>query len=264
MAEQLIRQAKMVGAGLVGALVGGAAVLVLMPRAPASAPVQTSAGLFAPPPARSSAVGAPLVAELPMRSVPAASPAPILSADFRTDDSAGASPAPSSAAPGKAASRASAASGAAPKLIATGSDDVSASASGAAVASAASSHGSAPQAAAGRSSARAKPSAAKDPLAASVAATVRYGSADRAELMGRAAGPIYNFGAVGEKGDPIAAAVQQVDAAQQQMQSAPGVSAADQTALTQQVGQVHNVAYQAEQAVQAATPATTPAPAAGQ
>jgi hypothetical protein len=83
-----------------------------------------------------------------------------------------------------------------------------------------------------------KPAAAKNEGA--IAAEVRYGVNSRAELMGRAVGPVYNFegsGAAGGRSARLAAeltqpagAIRQVDAAQAQI-DASALDPADKAAI---------------------------------
>ncbi len=92
----------------------------------------------------------------------------------------------------------------------------------------------------------------------SVAAIVHYGSSDRSQMMERGAGPVYNFGSLGERADPIAGAIQQLGAVQQQVQAAD-VPADQKASVGAAIDQADAVAYQAAQAAaQAAVPAAAP------
>jgi hypothetical protein len=187
------------------------------------APVDADSGLRAP---TRSAVPAATGAA-------ASSPAPLLSEEAREESPA--------AAGVTAANRASAASGgSAAKADDPAAAGANSAAAGLAVGSnldAGSSASSSASVAASSTSVAASPkSAAKKPFAApkldlsknqgSVASTVHYGVSDRHELMGRAAGPVYNFagkGAGQAQSGQVAAgslgasgAIRQVDAAQKQ------------------------------------------------
>jgi hypothetical protein len=88
-----------------------------------------------------------------------------------------------------------------------------------------------------------------------VASTVHYGVSSRAELMGRAAGPVYNFSgkSVGQaQGGQVAAdnagptgALQQVDAAQKQIDASDGVPADQKAKIDENLNQVRQTAVSA-------------------
>jgi len=262
MDQQGKAQIQAVGAGLLGfGLVVGLGSYFVVPHglsAPASMAARGSAPLFAPVPTRSVDAGAPAAGVADSAAAPASSPAPLLSDEFRPDPAPAAAIAAANSATGSAASAptsvaaANGSASAAPRLIATAPLGISASGAQSGAASTPAGKTAAPSAA----SASAAP-AAKSAGAASrgvvAAAVVHYGVSDRAQLMERGAGPVYNFGALGEKGDPIAGAVRQVDAAQRQFNGVSGASDSDKAAIQQDVDQVHEVAYQADQAVQQAT-----------
>jgi hypothetical protein len=170
----------------------------------------------------------------------AASPAPVLPADAVGSQNAAALPAPS-AAPKDASAAIPAAN-----LVAGAHLDSSGSASSSASAAAA-----AP---------KLKTAPARKPFLApkldlsksqgTVASTVHYGVSTRTELMGRAAGPVYNFsGNAGAKqGGQVAAdnasasgALQQVDAAQKKL-DASDVPDADKAKFDRDLNQIRQTA----------------------
>jgi len=176
---------------------------------------------------------------------PAASPLPVLPADAARGEAAVAAAAPAGAAAASAPS-------ASPARLAAGAHvDMSGSASSSASASASSPAAKNERAAAAKPAPVAKRFLAKDADAA-VASTIHYGVSGRSELMGRAAGPVYNFsGGAAKSGGQVAAdnaaaagALQQVDAAEKQIDSS------DMT--DEQKAQLHR---QIEQARSAAAPA---------
>ncbi|NNN05535.1 MAG: hypothetical protein HKL90_06510 [Elusimicrobia bacterium] len=247
-------QVQAVAAGLLGfGLVVGVGAYFVVPRGEAPASAVVSGSVFAAPASRVAELPVPAPATFTARA-PSGSPAPLLSDEFRPGPEAAPQPqgpaAPTvarAAAPAAVSGAVEAArSEAAVHLIATGPADVSGGAGSSY--SVPTAPGAAPSGAA-KSALTAK--AVRVRSVAAVGAVVHYGSSDRSQLMERAAGPVYNFGALGERGDPIAGALHQVDAVQQQVQAAPGVSAADMAALNQGVSQVHAVAYQAGAAAQA-------------
>ncbi|MFI5347510.1 MAG: hypothetical protein ACHQ51_14140, partial [Elusimicrobiota bacterium] len=82
----------------------------------------------------------------------------------------------------------------------------------------------------------------------SLASSVHYGVNDRAELMGRAAGPVYNFAGrdVGQKAAPTPSAagpMDQVDAAQKQIDDS-SLSDADKATINATLGKVRATAAQ--------------------
>jgi len=231
---------------------GGAAV-----KAPVIAYAPVDADTGAPAPIHS-ANASLLGASLGAAGSAASSPAPLLPDEAR-DNAAAVVPA-NAAGTGIAAKAAMTA--AAPKLVA---QQIESSAS-------ASSSAALPAAAA----AKPKPSLAKKTFVAPkldlsknqgiVASTVHYGVSDRAELMGRAAGPVYNFTGksggqaqsdqvvpnagqaqttqVAADGQSSAAVVQQVDAAKQKLDAAD-VPADQKAALDQNLSQARQAAASA-------------------
>lgn len=248
MTENGKAQIEAVGAGLIGfVVVVGAGALFMFSRggsavkAPPSsyAPVNSISGLSAPEhsalPARS---GAPMGEAGAVASSPAPLlPAPLLPAGARDAAAPAAAPAPSAAAPADAGRSAFAR-----KLVVTTHLDGSSSAHSSAKATVA----SAPAA-----SAKPKPIVPKKAFVTpkldltnvpSLAATVHYGVSGRSELMGRAAGPVYNFSgrnaAKGQAPAPgVSGALSKVEAAQQQVDDSP-LTDSDKAAINANLGKV--------------------------
>lgn len=252
-------QVQAVSAGLLGfGLVVGVGAFFVVPRLTSSVPAPrvATASVFAVPPSRTAELPIPAPIRAPV-SAAVGSPAPLLADEFRPESQTAPQAAQVSAAPASGRGAGAASAGAveaaraeaAVHLSATGQTEVSGGAgSSYAVPSGPSAAAvGAPKSAVAAAKVRSRNVAAVD------VAVVHYGSSDRSQLMSRAAGPVYNFGALGARGDPIAGALQQVDAAQQQVQAAPDLSAADKAALNQGVDQIHSVAYQAGSAAAQAT-----------
>jgi hypothetical protein len=246
MSEQGKTQIQTLGAGFIGFVgVVGLGSLVIMHHGTAPA---ASAVAYAPVDAASAlAVPAATIRANPALSgaptgqsgaVPS-SPAPLLSAD----DRAAVPDAPPSAAP--AATATAGVPAAAPKLVVGQHLDAASSASSSAQASA-STAAPAPK----------KLVPAKKPFFApkldltknqgTIASTVHYGVSDRSELMGRAAGPVYNFSGKGAGGQGAAVAagsmdangaMQAVNAAQAQV-DASAANGAQKAQLDQNLNQV--------------------------
>lgn len=242
MADHGKAQIQALGAGLVGfvVVVGAGAALMLHHggspiKAPASsyAPVEEASALPAPAAAaKTERAGVPPA----MSALAPSSPAPLLPASERAAN-AEASAAAASAAPGRAAPAPSFSR----KLVVTRHLDGTASAASSAKASVA----DAP--------AKSERRPEKKPFIAprldlsktqsALASGVHYGVSSRAELMGRAAGPVYNFS--GKKGQAQqipqspspAGAVQQVDDVQRQVDDSP-LDDSDKAALKANLGQV--------------------------
>ncbi len=252
-------QVRAVSAGLLGfGLVLGVGAFLVVPRSTSSsaAPRVASASVFATPTSRTAELPIPAPIRAPISAV-VGSPAPLLADEFRPESPTAPQTAQVSAAPASVRGAGPASAGAveaaraeaAVHLIATGPADVS----GGAGSSYAEPSGPSAAAVGATKPAVATAKVRSRNVAAVDVVVVHYGSSDRSQLMERAAGPVYNFGALGERGDPIAGALRQVDAAQQQVQAAPDVSAADKAALNQGVDQIHSVAYQAGSAAAQAT-----------
>jgi hypothetical protein len=234
-------QIEAIGAGLIGfVVVVGAGALFMFHhggavKAPASAyaPINETSGLSAPSPSvRPASAGAPMGES----GAVASSPAPILPASERTAAPAAApapvaAVAPAVAAAGSAYSR---------KLVVTQHLDGTSSA-----------HSSAKAVVASAPAARAKPRAPNKPFLApkldltnvpSLAATVHYGVSGRSELMGRAAGPVYNFSGRDAAKSALqapssAGTLSKVEAAQQQVDNAP-LADSDKQAINANLNQV--------------------------
>lgn len=228
MTENGKAQIEAIGAGLVGfVVVVGVGVLFLMPRGGASvkappssyAPVNVTAGLSAPDhSATPDRAGAPMG----MTGTAASSPAPLLPESERA--AAPAETASAAAAPAAAAPAAAAQSSFARKLVVTQHLDGTSSAHSSAKASVASASPS-PAKALPKKKVFLTPKLDLTNIP-SLAATVHYGVSGRSELMGRAAGPVYNFSgrnaAKGQASAPTAAgALSKVDAAQDQIDNSP-------------------------------------------
>lgn len=234
-------QFQTLGAGVLAfAVVVGLGSLVLLHHGGAAVAAPVSA--YAPVDA-ASAFAVPARAVRPASDPAASSPAPLLTDEERPADAA--APA-ASVAPG--ASTPVTTPAAAPKLVVSRHLDVSSSAGS--------------SAAAGSTPPKPKLAAAKKAFVApkldlsksqgTVASTVHYGVASRSELMGRAAGPVYNFAgkAAGQQKAEVAAgsmapdvaagtagALQQVDKAQKQLDSS-NVAPEDKAKLDQNLNQV--------------------------
>jgi hypothetical protein len=239
------------GAGLLGfvAIVGLGSLVILhhggaAVKAPAAAyaPVDAYPGAAAPArAARPSLAAAPLGAS----GSAVSSPAPLLSDDARV--SAGpaiANPAASGAAPNAPETSA------APKLVAGRHLDGSSSASSSASASSSEANPKSSRALARKPFAAPKLDLSKNQ--GTIASTVHYGVSSRAELMGRAAGPVYNFSGKGagqqsgqvaadNAGPTTADALQRVDAAQKQIE-ASDASAEDKAKINKDLNQVRETA----------------------
>lgn len=215
MSEQAKVDLKTYGAGLLGFIVVvGLGAALILPRggaakAPVSsyAPVDAAADMPKPLPMRASAdAGAPLAS--PAAVAPASSPLPVMP----RDEAPAASPAPVSATAGTTTAARTA------KLNPTGHLDSSSSARSSASASTAAP--AAPKTAAAKKTFVAPKLDLSKSTGGSIAATVHYGVSNRAELMGRAAGPVYNFagkgGAAGapQQGNLSGSAMEQVSAVQ--------------------------------------------------
>ncbi|MFI5361738.1 MAG: hypothetical protein ACHQ49_07190 [Elusimicrobiota bacterium] len=208
----------------------------------AYAPVDADSGMPSP------ALSAP--SSLPRSALGAsasASPAPLLSDDARDEN-----PGAPGAAPGAAATATASggtASGAAPKLAVDQHLDTSGSASSSASASASADAPAAKTTVAAAKKRFLAPKLDNAKNQGTIAASVHYGVNSRAELMGRAAGPVYNFS--GKGGGPsaggqvaaansapnTAAALQQVDAAQKQL-DASDASPSDKARLDADINKV--------------------------
>ena len=232
-----------VAAGLLGFVgIVGLGSLVIMhhggaaPKAPVAFYSPVNADPAAPAPLR--AAGTSSLAA----SAAASSPAPMPPSEAVRNETAAAAVSAPSAAPQDAPAAAPGAKlVAGAKLASAGSASSSASAS---VAAAAPALKAAP--------ARKPFSAPKLDLtktSGAVASTVHYGVSGRSELMGRAAGPVYNFsGNAGAKGGQVAAdnasasgALQQVDAVQKQV-DASDVPDAEKAKLDKDLNQVRQTA----------------------
>jgi hypothetical protein len=178
------------------------------------------------------------------------SPVPLLPAEAARDD-ASAVAAAGVAAPGAAQPSAAPALPAA-KLAAAARVDMSGSASTSASATAVTAAPKLKNAPARKPYLAPKLDLAKN--AGGVASTVHYGVSDRSELMGRAAGPVYNFSGGGAKqgarvaADNMAAsgALQQVDAAEKQLDASDAPDA-DKAKLHRDLDRVRATAAQSSQ-----------------
>lgn len=236
--------------GIVG--LGSLAIMHHGGASPAKAPMSVysavDADSGAPAPLRSARPApGPAVAASGMSS-----PLPVLPAEATRDASAAAAAAPGVSAGSAAAPAASATT---PKLAARAVSDMSGSASSSASASV-NAVAAAP---------KLKPAPARKPFlppkldlpknVGSVASSVHYGVSGRSELMGRAAGPVYNFsGGAAKDGGQVAAdnatasgAMRQVDAAERQFE-ASDASDEDKAKLRRQLDQVRATAASADSA----------------
>ena len=242
MTEQGKTQIQILAAGFLGfAGMVGVGSLVIFHRGGAAAtgvlsvyaPTEAAAALAVPASvAPESLPGSPTGQSGPVQS----SPAPLLSDEIRAD---------APAVTDGAAAGAGTDSGAAAKLAAGAPLD------------AASSAASSAQASSDGVSAPKKLPPAKKPFRApkldlsknrsALASTVHYGVSDRAELMGRAVGPVYNFSGKGEGGGQSAkvaagsldasGAMRQVDDAQEHLDSS-NANGADKARVDQNLSQV--------------------------
>jgi len=228
--------AVMLGVGSLASLIHGSsrsAKVAFSPRADSNALVSThDGGAVRPASAAAASTSSPL---------------PVLPAEARDGSAAAAQSQTSASAANPAAAPAA-------TLAAAGRVDMSGSASSSASVSAA-----AAAAKSGAASARGAVPAANRPLprsAQAVASMVHYGVSGRSELMGRAAGPVYNFSGGGANpGGRVAAdnaaasgALKQMDAAEQQV---------DASSLPDdQKAQLHQQLDQARAAAPAAAAAT--------
>ena len=213
----------------------------------APAPAEVVSALTAPAQAvKVNLSGAPLGASANALS----SPAPTMPDEVREQAAA----APDSAASGDPkASAAAVAAKPDAKLAASGHLDGSASASSSAAAPAAASAKPKAKALAKKTFLEPKLDLSKNQSA--VASTVHYGVSSRAELMGRAAGPVYNFSgkSVGQaQGGQLAAdnaaptgTLQQVDAAQKQIDASDAVPADQKAKIDENLNQVRQSAASA-------------------
>ncbi|MBI3564108.1 MAG: hypothetical protein HY079_02805 [Elusimicrobia bacterium] len=220
---------QMVAAGLIGfaLVVGGGGALLVLPR---SSPAPKAASVARASVAAGTALAVPAPAARPATAVApaggtavaASSPAPILPESAREEAAA-----PVAAAPAAAAA-------AAPKLAVTRHLEVAHQAS-------------IPAAVPAAPVARLDAAPAKKPFVApkldlsktqsAVASSVHYGVSSRAELMGRAAGHVYNFSGKGAKNAQSAQVAagsmdQQLDAAQAQLDSS-GMSEHDKAVVSE-------------------------------
>ncbi|HEX4048361.1 MAG TPA: hypothetical protein VH309_11030 [Elusimicrobiota bacterium] len=253
-----ISQLKTLAAGFLGfvGVVGLGSLLILhhggaAVKAPVVAYPPVDAGSALSAPAR---VAEPSLAGAPLGGSNAAvsSPAPLLPDEARDDGSPAAAQAAVSAAGGAVASAKTPAA-AAPKLVVGAHLDSAASASSSA---------SMPVASVPKLKRKAAPALAEKPFFAPkldlsknqgiAATTIHYGVSDRAELMGRAAGPVYNFSgnALGQQSAQVAAdnaapnaagALQQVEAAQKQL-DASNVAADQKAQIDQNLNQIRQAA----------------------
>jgi hypothetical protein len=252
MSEESRTQIQALAAGLLGfvGVVGlGGFLLLHQGGAAVKAPVNS----YAPVDAASS-LPAPISASVSRPAPPAAnpmasSPAPLLTAD-ETDSPAAANAVPN--APSNAAANGSAAGSPAAKLVAT--QHLSSNSSSSATSSVASDSPRAAKRPAAKKKALLPQKLDLSKAPAAVASSVHYGVNDRAELMGRAAGPVYNFtdktGA--NQGSQVAAdeasgdVIQQVDATRVQVDGS--------NMDAEQKAKVDQSLNQARQTVQGATP----------
>ena len=240
--------------GLGGFLIlhhGGAAV-----EEPAGsyAPVDADSGLRAPARTASPSVAA--------SGSLVSSPAPLLSDEARGESAAPAGAAASAAAGASAGSAASAAPVNGSAALGTNPEAarlVASNLAGGASASSSASASVAASSAAASSPAKPLPKADQKSFLApkldltknqgTVASTVHYGVSDRHELMGRAAGPVYNFAGQGQAGSgrvaaDNAGAIRQMNAAQKQL-DASDVSADEKAKLDQNLDEVRKTAASA-------------------
>lgn len=260
MTEQGKAQIQMVGAGLVGfaIVVGGGGALLVLPHGGSSSRPAASIAVTAP---TSSALSVPVPATAgvttgaPMgeASAAASSPAPILPESAREETPAPAAVVAAAKAPVATAAPAPASSF--NKLVASQHLDGGSSASSSASASAAAFK---PKADKPMKKPFLAPKLDLSKTQSAVASSVHYGVTGRSELMGRAAGPVYNFsGKDAGAGQAVQVAAgsmgQQVDAAEAQVDSS-GLNDHDKAVLSGQL----NKAKQAVTAT-AAAPAATPA-----
>lgn len=254
-------QIQALGAGFVGfVVVVGAGALLMFPHGAASVKAPVSA--YAPVDVTNS-LSAPAPVARPVHAVEAAaavasSPAPILADDEReTPEAAEPAPAPApapAAVPSQAAAPAAHAPApiqtaaaapapapvAAPKLAPVRHLDVRGGSSARASAASSAQASALP---AKKRGLDAKIDLSKTPDA--VASSIHYGVNNRAELMGRAAGPVYNFAgkdtsadSAGARGQTSGAGtLQNVDAAQQQVDNSP-LTEADKATLKEDLNKV--------------------------
>ncbi len=226
MTEQGKAQIQMVGAGLVGfaIVVGVGSALLLMPHGATStstasaASTRTESPLAVPVSTARTTAGAPMGEA----AAGASSPAPILP-DAAREENAAAPSSPVASAPAAPAGAAGAPAPSIRKLVTSQHLDSGSSA------------GSSASASATTLTAKTDKPMKKPFLApkldmsrtqSAVASSVHYGVTGRSELMGRAAGPVYNFSGKsvgGGQSDKVAAGsmMGQVDAAQAQLDAAP-------------------------------------------
>jgi hypothetical protein len=257
MTEQGKAQIQMVGAGLVGfaIVVGGGGALLVLPHGGSSSHTAVSTAVATPSASAlsvPSATTAGVTAGTPVGEASAASssPAPIL-----PDSAREAAPAPSVAAAVTNAPAAPAPASSFNKLVASQHIDSGSSATSSASASAAAFK---PKADKPMKKPFLAPKLDLSKTQSAVASSVHYGVTGRSELMGRAAGPVYNFsGKDAGAGQAVQVAAgsmgQQVDAAEAQVDSS-GLNDHDKAVLSSQL----NKAKQAVTAT-AAAPAATPA-----
>jgi hypothetical protein len=197
--EEQKAQFQLIAAGIVGfvGVVAAGAFLLLSGGAKAPSSSDTAAiprGLSTPPPSRSLRVGAPAGRATP---AVASSTARLLPDESRS--AAGAAGLPSRVAASAGSSAPAAPDAAAePHLVATPHLDVSSSAHSSArvsVASARKARG-APAAPQAQTEVDAAPKAAAVKFNSRAVASIHYGVSDRSQLMGNAAGPVYNFAGV--------------------------------------------------------------------
>jgi hypothetical protein len=256
MSEDSRTQIQALAAGLLGfvGVVGLGGFLILHQG---GAAVKAPAVTYAPVDAASS-LPTPVAAPANRPAAPAggassSSPAPLLSAD-ETDPAPGAvQSSPANVAP-NAASNGAAAGSPAAKLVV--SQHLSSDSSSSASYTAAASVPRPAKAAAAKKKALLPQKLDLSKAPAAIASSVHYGVNDRAELMGRAAGPVYNFSDKDKAGADQSAkisadsasgdVVQQVDATRQQ------VDGSDMDA--EQKAKVDSSLNQARQTMQGATP----------
>ncbi|MDE2141746.1 MAG: hypothetical protein KGJ84_04975 [Elusimicrobia bacterium] len=249
-------QIQALGAGLVGfVVVVGAGALLMFPhgkasvKAPASsyAPVDVTSSLSAPVPVSKSALsGASQSEAAPVAS----SPAPLLPAEDREDAPAPAA-VPATAPAPAAAAHPQARATPVKKLSVTRHLDGSSSANSSAVASAASAPAKKPAPPAHKPMLSPKLDLSKA-TQGSLASSIHYGVNDRSELMGRAAGPVYNFAGrnvnpqvTPSAGGPTGVGMEQVDAAQKQIDES-NLSDADKAAIDATIGKVRQAGQSAQ------------------
>lgn len=221
---------------------GGAAVKApSVAYAPVDADPAPRAPLRLKPALAAESSPAPLLPDEAREEVPAQAPVPAPSFASPTVAAVGAAPAKSQAGPARS-----------PKLAVSRSIDMSGSASSSASASIAAAaapkrKGAAPFVK--KPFVLPKLDLSKNPP--TLASTVHYSVSDRAELMGRAAGPVYNFSggsAGGSRGAQVAAdnaaaagAIQKVDDAQKQLDSS-NIAPDEKAKLDQNLNQVRQTA----------------------